>query len=216
LSNIEEIVNETKKPGVFNIVDAVKNRAYPTDAVEIFIDEDVAFHVAELNEAIERIAGDLDKAGLAKKEVDAILKRRDEIMADREKLIKEMGDTKYLFHLKGISEGTRQDLYDKALEKYPMEYEKNRNPFTNEQEKIEVDNVERDRYFTALLWEAYIVKIVAPDGSEQEGINLEEAEELRKSMPLASITAITEAIEKMRAATALFMMSVNEDFLAKS
>jgi hypothetical protein len=35
-------------------------------------------------------------------------------------------------------------------------------------------------------------------------------------MPLASITAITEAIEKMRAATALFMMSVNEDFLAKS
>jgi len=216
LSNIEEIVNESKKPGVFNIVDAVKNRAYPTDEVEIFIDEDVAFHVAELNEAIERIAGDLDKAGLAKKEVDAILKRRDEIMADREKLIKEMGDTKYLFHLKGISEGTRQDLYDKALEKYPMEYEKNRNPFTNEQEKIEVDNVERDRYFTALLWEAYIVKIVAPDGSEQEGINLEEAEELRKSMPLASITAITEAIEKMRAATALFMMSVNEDFLAKS
>jgi hypothetical protein len=176
----------------------------------------VAFHVAELNEAIEKIAGDLDKAGLAKKEVDAILKRRDKIMADREKLVKEMGDTKYLFHLKGISEGTRQDLYDKALEKYPMEYEKNRNPFTNEQEKIEVDNVERDRYFTALLWEAYIVKIVAPDGSEQEGINLEEAEELRKSMPLASITAITEAIEKMRAATALFMMSVNEDFLAKS
>ena len=104
MSNIEEIVNESKKPGVFNIVDAVKNRAYPTDEVEIFIDEDVAFHVAELNEAIEKIAGDLDKAGLAKKEVDAILKRRDKIMADREKLIKEMGDTKYLFHLKGISE----------------------------------------------------------------------------------------------------------------
>lgn len=216
MSDIEEMVTEAKKPGVFNIVDAVKNRAYPTDEVEIFIDEDVAFHVAELNEAIEKIANDLDKAGLAKKEVDAILKRRDKIMADREKLIKGMGDTKYVFHLKGISEGMRQDLYEKALEKYPMQYEKNRNPFTNESEKVEVDNVERDRYFTALLWEAYVVKVVAPDGSEQQGINLEEAEELRKTLPLASITSITEAIEKMRAATALFMLSVNEDFLAKS
>lgn len=216
MSNIEEMVEEAKKPGTFNILDAVKNRAYPTDEVEIFIDEDVAFHVSELNEAIERITKDLDKAGLDKKEVDAILKRRDEIIEKRQKLIDEMGGTKYVFHLKGISEGTRQDLYDKALEKYPMQYEKNRNPFTGEQEKVEVDNVERDRYFTSLLWQSYIVKIVAPDGSIQEGINFDEANELRKIMPLAAITTITEAIEKMRAATALFMLTVNEDFLAKS
>ena len=83
-------------------------------------------------------------------------------------------------------------------------------------EKEEIDNVDRDRYFSDSLWEAYIVKIVAPDGEEQEGINMEEARELRRSLPAASVAKISEGIEKLRIASAAFMMSINEDFLAKS
>jgi hypothetical protein len=216
LSDIEEMVEDAKKPGVFNIVDAVKNRAYPTTKIEVFIDEDVAFQISELNEAIDMMSKEMEKAGVNKKEVDELLRKRDDILNDRAKLIEEMGGTRYTFHIKGISEGTRQELFDKAVVKYPMEHEKNRNPFTGEMDKAELENVERDRYFTSLLWQAYITKITSPDGSEQEGITFDDAEYLRKVMPLAAISSITEAIEKMRAATALFMLSVNEDFLAKS
>jgi hypothetical protein len=81
---------------------------------------------------------------------------------------------------------------------------------------VEIQNPDRDRYFTGLLWQAHIKKIVDPQGNEQEGITVEDAFELRRSLPLASIGKITEAIEKMRAATAVFMMTVDEDFLAKS
>lgn len=216
MSDIEEIVEKARKPGTFNIVDVVKGRSYPTDTVDVFIDENVAFQASELDAAIVKISETMDKKNLDKKTLDGFLKKREEILDRKEKLVEEMGGTRYVFHLTGVSEGKRQDLYDKAVEKYAVEYEKNRNAFTGEAEKVELENVERDRYFTSLLWEASVVKIVAPDGDEQTSINYEEALELRRSLPLASASAITEAIEKMRAATAIFMVSVNEDFLAKS
>lgn len=216
MSDIEEMVEEAKKPGKFNIVDAVKGRSYPKSKVEVFIDEEVAFHVSEINELINNIGEEMDKKNVDKKHLDELMAKRDNILSEREKLIEEMGGTKYIFHLTGISEGARLDIYDKALAKYPMQYEKNRNPFTTEVEKEEIESNERDRYFTSLLWESHISKIIAPDGSEQDGISYDDALELRRILPVASITSITEAIEKMRLSTALFMMSVNEDFLAKS
>jgi hypothetical protein len=216
MSDIEEIVENAKKPGVFNIVDVVKGRTYPVDQVDVFIDEDVAFRASELDAAIVKISEQMDKKTLDKKTVDGLLKKREEILERKDKLVEEMGGTRYVFHLTGISEGVRQDIYDKAVKKYPVEYEKNRNAFTGQSDKVELENVERDRYFTSMLWQSSISKIVSPDGQEQDGVTLDDALELRRSLPLASTSAITEAIERMRAATAIFMMSVNEDFLAKS
>ena len=216
MSDIQEMVEEAKRPGKFNIVDAVRGRAYPKNTVDVFIDEEVAYNVAELNELIDKIGQEMDKKNVDKKHMDKLLAERDKIMSDREKIIEEMGGTKYVFHLTGISEGDRQDIYDKALKQHPMKYDKSRSPLTGMVEKEEIEDPERDRYFTTLLWQSHITKIVAPDGSEQEGITYEDALELRRILPLAAITTITEAIEKMRASTSLFMISVNEDFLAKS
>jgi len=213
---IIDSVENAKKPGVFKIVDVVKNRGYPKDEIDVFIDENVAFRIAEINEAINSISEQMDKAGANKKVLDKFLKQREEILDARQKLLDEMGEAKYVFHLTGISEGSRQDLFDKAVEKFPIKTVTKMNQVTGEMEDKEVENVERDRYFTSLLWEAGISKIVSPEGDEQDGITFEDAAELRRILPLASLTTITEALEKMRAATALFMMSVNEDFLAKS
>ena len=217
MSDIQEMVEEAKRPGKFNIVDAVKERAYPVDEVEIFIDEDVAFKAAELDERINKISESLDnKKALSKNDVDKVLKQREEILSAKEKLVEEMGGSRYVFQIMGISEGTRQDLFDKAVAKYPIKEDKNRNPFTGQMEKNEIEDPERDRFFTDLLWQAHIKKIIAPDGSEQDGISVEDATELRRNLPLASATKISESVQKVRAASALFMMSVNEDFLAKS
>jgi len=217
LSDIEEMVGEARKPGKFKIIDAVKDRAFPESHLDIYLDEALAFLIAELDEAMDETGKSMDrKKALSKKEVDEFEKRRDEILDRKNKLIEEMGGGKYVFHIKGISEGQRQDIFDQTIEKFPMKYEKNRNPYTGAMEKEEISEAERDRYFSDLLWEAYIVKIVSPDGEEQEGISLEEATELRRSLPAASVAKISEGIEKLRIASAAFMMSINEDFLAKS
>ena len=154
MSDIEEAVNEAKSRGKFKIIDAVKDRAFPEMFLDIYLDEALAFLISELDEALADIGNSADKKkALSKKEVDEFEKRRDEILDRKNELIEKMGGAKYVFHIKGISEGKRQDIYDQAIEKFPMKYEKNRNPYTGGLEKEEVDNVERDRYFTNLLWD---------------------------------------------------------------
>ena len=217
MSDIEEMVEEARKPGVFKITDAVKDRAFPKAEIDIYLDEALAYVISELDDMLQKTANSMDrKKTLTKKEVDELTSKRDEIIDKKDKLIEEMGGAKYVFHLQGISEGKRQDIYDKTLEKFPMKYEKNRNPYTGKIEKEEIDDVDRDRYFSDLLWEGHIVKIVSPDGQEQNGITVEEATELRRSLPAASVAKISETIERLRIASAAFMMSLNEDFLAKS
>lgn len=217
MSDIEEMVSEARKPGKFKIIDAVKDRAFPESFLDIYLDEALAFLIAELDEAMDQTNKSMDgKKALSKKEVDEFEKRRDEILDRKNELVEKMGGAKYVFHIKGISEGARQDIYDKAIEKFPMKYEKNRNPYTGALEKEEISDVDRDRYFTDMLWQAHIVKISSPDGEEQDGISIEEATELRRSLPAASVAKISEGIEKLRIASAAFMMSINEDFLAKS
>lgn len=217
MSDIEEIVEEARRPGVFRIIDAVKDRAFPKTSVDIYLDESLAYIISELDEMLQKTANSMDKTKvLNKKEVDELTQRRDEIVDRKDKLIEEMGGAKYIFHFEGISEGKRQDIYDTTVQKFPMKYEKNRNPYTGKMDKEEIDDIERDRYFSDLLWQAHIAKIVSPDGDEQGALTLDEATELRRTLPAASVARISETIEKLRVASAAFMMSLNEDFLAKS
>lgn len=199
---IEEIVEEAKKPGKFNIVDVLKERAYPTDSVNIYVDEDTAYKAAELSEELKRTS-ELDEkyAGISE---------------SLDTLMDTLSESKYVVTITGISEGKRDELYELAVKKYPIEFKENKNVLTGESTREEIESQERDELFTNLLWSAYITKIVAPNGAEQDGITPEDAEEMRKSLPIAANSIINAAIQNMRAATAVFMYKVDEDFLAKS
>ena len=216
MSEVEDMVNEAKKPGVFNIVDAVKGRGYPKSQVNVFISEDVAHYAAEVDEKINQLQNEMDSKSATPNSLKILSEQHDNLVEQKEKLVQEMSEDKYVFHITGIPEGDRDAIEKKAYEKYPPKYENDRNPFSGELSKKEVNDPDRQKYFTVLLWAAHIEKVVDPSGSEQNGITPQEAQELRNYLPLASIGKITEAIEKIRAASALFMMSVNEDFLARS
>jgi hypothetical protein len=215
MSDIEQIVEQAKAPGKFNIVDVLKGRGYPTDEIDVFIDESVAFVASDMEDKIGKLREKMESE-TEKSKLDEILKKYEDLMAEKDALIREMGGTRYVFHVQGISEGQRDDIWKKSVERFPIKHETDRNPLTGKVDRIEVQNPERDKYFTGLLWQAHIKKIVDPEGNEQEGITVEDAFELRRSLPLASIGKITEAVERMRAATTVFMMTVDEDFLAKS
>ena len=207
---IEEAVKlaqEAKAPGVFNILNVLKERAYPKEEISIYLDEQAAYDASVLGEKIDELSKSSDIAHQ---------KKIDELIAQRDVLIKRIEESKYIFFITGLSEGMRSDIQEQSLEKFPLEYEENKNPFTGEMTKKEIENKERDRYFTLLLWHSSIQKIVAPDDSVQENVTMEDVTQLRDLLPLAGIGAITQSIEKLRTATAIFMMTVDEDFLAKS
>ena len=92
MANVEELVENARKPGTFNIMNAIKDRAYPKDEIVVFLDEDLAFRASELDDAINKISEEIGKKkDLNKKALDLILARRDEILDRKEKLLEEMG-----------------------------------------------------------------------------------------------------------------------------
>ena len=213
---IIEAVEKAKKPGTFKIMDVLQERAFPTEEVEVFLDESSAYLASQIEEKLKDLQKQIDKSASSTDALKELNERYEETLAEKEKLVEQIGGSRYVFHLTGISEGQREDLYGKALEKFPMQYETDRSPFTGESEKKEIKSEERDAYFTNLLWQHYVTKIVDPEGDVQEGINYDEAVELRRLLPISATSQINNAIEKLRTTTAVFLMSVNEDFLAKS
>lgn len=213
--SVTELVEEAKSPAKFNIVDAIKDRGYPSDEVVIFLDEDTAYRAASIQEKIKL----LDFGANKKDTAEQIAEREDErnkLIEERDSISQKLSESKYIFKLRGISEGQRDEIFQNVGKEIPAQFNVERNPLTGEKEKTEIENPERDKLFTNMLWAAYIEKIVGPDGAEQEGISLEDASQLRYSLPVAGVQKINECIEKLRIAAAAFMYEVDEDFLAKS
>lgn len=215
-SNIEELVAESKKPGTFSIVNTLKDRAYPKDDVAIYIDERAAYLASEANEKIREIDNNIDKIINDEGAVKELDKLREEVIQKRDELLKNFENSKYIFTIRGISEGRREDIISQVNEKHPVKYFEDKNMITGEVIRTERENPERDAYITNLLWKDHIEKIVSPGGEQESNLSLADVKELRRALPIAASTKINESIEKIRTATALFMFSVDEDFLAKS
>lgn len=207
IADAAKLAEEAKKPGTFSIINVLKERSYPIEEVNVYLDEQAAYEASKLQDKIDEITKSTDMQ--AHEEAEVIAAERDAAIAKLEK-------SKYVFTISGMSEGKRDELQELSVEKFPIEYEESKNPFTGETTKAEVDNKQRDRYFTNLLWVESIKKIVNPEGDVQDGVSISEVESLRELLPIAGISSITQSIEKLRISTAIFMSNVDEDFLAKS
>ncbi len=206
---IREAVDEAKAPNKFNIVDVLNNRAYPEDVVSVVLDEALAYEAAMIKDRIEELSAELSNN--KDSELEDLISKRDE-------LSKKLSESSYKIHIKGISEGQREESYNEARKKYPVEYENSNNIsdlLSSNSPKAEKESPQRDTLFTDYLWQKHIVKIVNPDGDEQEKLAFNTVRAMRDSFPLSATMKINEAIEKLRTSTAIFMMETGEDFLAK-
>ena len=206
---IRESVDEAKAPGTFNIMAVLKDRGYPKDKITVFIDEEMAYEAAKLKEELDSIDSK-NKTESAKKNRADLADKIDEI---REQLAK----SAYVIHLEGISEGKREEIYREAKKKYPIEYENDNSvqSILSGGKRTEKESPERDALFTDYLWQAHIKKIVDPEGNEQVEIPFATIRAMRDSLPVSAIIKVNESIEKLRTATAVFIMETGEDFLAK-
>lgn len=202
----QQLVEEAKAPGTFSIIDAITDRAYPKIDVPVYLNEQIAYEASLLNDKLK----DLQKKSLS----DSVSAEIEKVEGELAKLTDQLEESRYVFTIQGISEGQRQDALDECHEEYPIEYIDGTGLSIGK--RIEKENPERDAMFTAKLWAMQVLKIVAPDGAVQDGISYQEVVQLKRALPLAAIGKINEALDKLRISTAMFMLSVDEDFLAKS
>jgi len=199
----EELVTEAIKPGKFSIVNAIKGRSHPTDTVTIYLDEQTAYLASAVKEKIAVITDEDSKDRVAlQKELDI--------------LVGKLKESAVVLTIVGIDEGDRESMLARSVEKFPIEKKRDLNPLTGEFVEEDITNDDRDSHFTNALWQSHITKIVAANGDEQNVITNNDVTTMRKELPIAAVSKITEAIEKLRLSTAIFMMETNEDFLAKS
>lgn len=201
-----ELADQAKKPGVFNILNVLRERSYPTDSVSVILDEDIAYKAAITKNVIDN---------LMNSDVENINDDVKKLQADLDALVEQLNNSRYVFNITGISEGRREELMDESLEKFPIEFDLTKNPFTGKEDKAEIPSPERDEYFTDLLWIESIIDIVAPDGSVQAGVDADTVHEFRSLLPVTANAAITQAIDNIRIATGVFILTTDEDFLAK-
>ena len=211
---IAESVEAAKAPGTFNIVQVLQERGYPKSKVEIYMDEAAMYEMSTLAEELEG----LDNLVARKSETEKQKSAREELINKRNDAYARLAASKYIVHLTGISEGKREEFYKQAVKKYPIEYQAQggiSSLLGTDAGKTEKDSPERDALFTDFLWQGHIEKIVNPDGDEQTEFAYSTIRTMRESFPLNAMVKINEAIEKLRAATAIFTMETGEDFLAK-
>jgi ElaB/YqjD/DUF883 family membrane-anchored ribosome-binding protein len=211
---IREAVDEAKAPGVFNIVELLQGRGYPTQTVEIYLNESAIYNLASEREKLEELIKSLGK----RSEKESEKNEREKIESAIHEAQEDILASKVFVFLQGVTEGKRDEIYRQATKKYPVEYEAP-NPMSGllgkQSERIEKESADRDQLFTDLLWQAYIAKVVNADGDEQSEFAYSTIRTMRDSLPLNAMVKINEAIDKLRSSTALFDLETTEDFLAK-
>jgi hypothetical protein len=211
---VKEIVDEAKSPKTFSIINVLADRAYPKSSVSVALDEATAYEAALIKEELDSIDKQVGTKHSSAEQAERVTELTDKLAT----LVEQLQKSSYTFHITGISEGKREELASESRKKYPVEYEKPSDISAllgTGNERIEKPSTERDNLFTDLLWREHIYKIEDPDGNVQEQITYTDIRSLRNNLPLSALAKINSAIEKVRAATAVFMMETGEDFLAK-
>lgn len=211
---IRESVDAAKERGTFNIINVLAGRAYPKSSVTVYLDEQSAYDASVLKEELDELTNKIGKKNPSAEQQEKI----DSLTEEIERLTSEMQKSGYVFHVRGISEGKREDIFKDAKKKYPIEYEKPNEMASlmgQRVERTEKESPERDQLFTDLLWREHLEMIEDPDGNIQDSFTYSEIKTLRSSLPLSALAQVNQAIEKIRTATAVFMMETGEDFLAK-
>lgn len=197
----EAKAREASTPGTFSFIDRVVNRDYPTDTVEIYLNENAGLRILKL-EQDRAVATDGEQANLIEKQIEAW----------REKA----KDSRYIFHLEGISSEVYDSVVDAATENFPLEYNEFRNPLTQALVREVKDNPDREVYFRTHLWAKFIRKVEDSEGNVDDNITAEWIAVFANNAPLMAQVKIQASVDLLRMTTDWMDHIQDEDFLAKS
>lgn len=210
------VATEASKQGNFNFLDRLTGRNYPTEQVGVYIDESAGY-------ALEKVESDLENARARVK----LFQKNEKILAEIQKEISHLeeqqeaireaaANSRFVFHLEGISTGDYDKVVDAARDAHPYEYRESRNPLTFALEREVIGTDERDTFFRTHLWAKFIRRVVDPEGNEDTNISPDWVAQVLNLLPAVGQVKIQNAIESLRMTTNWMDRIQGEDFLAKS
>lgn len=207
---------DASKQGTFSFIDRVTNRNYPTDEQVVYLDENVGYRLREIegerNEVMLRTKLFKDNETV----LTELGKELTKLEEQRDALREAAADSRFVFHLEGISTKLYDECVDAARAEFPLEYREGRHPLTYALERTVIDNEEREIFFRTLIWSKFIRRVVDPAGNVDENITPEWVGVVLQLLPIIAQIKIADKIEKLRMTTDWMDELQGEDFLAKS
>lgn len=183
--------NELLQPGTFDLRQTLAERAYPTETVEFYVDEELGYAVNKLDEtmktlvdqvAIAESAGATEAAEAAASALVAAEEKYNELRKDAEP---------YKAVIRSISRRAKRDIQSKALHAYPL----HRDLYGRDDSENEFA---RNHEIDVLLWTSCLQSITNPAGAIQvyDG-NREVIEGVQDEIPESAYKVINAAIDRL-------------------
>lgn len=181
----------------FSFLDVLQGREYPTESVEIFVNERAAYELAALEKKLALIK-DGEDANEIQEKIDAL----------REKA----ASSRFIVHLEGIPVDQYDAVVDLAAAEYPYEYTESRNPLTFAIERTVIDSPMREQFFRTHLWAKYITSVESPTGATDNNITPDWVGYFIAKAPVIAQLRVARAIEKLRMTSDWMEGLLTEDF----
>lgn len=187
--NIIDLAEEAKKKGKFSLAEAIKGRAYPEKAVDIYIDGGSAFELADVTEKL--------------KQTDPAATEYEELTKQAEALSQKIVDSKLTFHMRGVGQGAVEKITKEANKAYGTD------GGVNEPEWI--------KYYLCALIAENIVKVSDAEGNEDTTkFTTKDIMDLRDAIPVDSWEILIDTMQKLTLASSYFEAATDAGFLPKS
>lgn len=199
--NARAVAEKRSKQGTFSFLDRLAGREYPTEDVEIFLDEATGHKIQKLNEDLVN-SQDAAQSELLEKQIASLSKKAHK--------------SRYIVHLEGIPVEEYDAVVDDAQKQFPLEYKEGRNPLTMAPEREPIPNEDRDVYFRTQLWSKFIRSVEDADGNIDSNITPEWIAVVLGKAPIIAQARIQQGVESLRMVSSWMDEIQGEDFLAKS
>lgn len=187
-----EMVKEAQKPGVFNLADAIKGRAFPQKEVTVYTDSAAAFELVQLEDEMNRI-GSSDQ------------NKYDELEAQAQELAKKVQESALVFTMRGVGQGVVEQVTQVADATYKGG--KNQSEMTDEW----------FRFYVTSLVAKNIVKVVDGAGNvDEREFTYEDILEVRNNLPAESWGLLVATMQQLTLASGFFKGLTDAGFLPKS
>jgi hypothetical protein len=185
-----ELAQEAQSKKVFNLSDAIKGRAYPQKDTVIYLDDESAMKLVELD---EQMSYTTDPAELKKLEAEA------------QKLSKSIKDSALTFKMRGVS----QDAIELVLKQLNEKYKVKGSAGTENPDWMK-------DYITTLVGMNIISVVDASGAADEATYDFEKTEEIRRNIPAAEWGKLVEMMQKLTLAGGYFEQLTDAGFLQKS
>jgi len=156
----------------FDLGAVLSGQDYPEKTVDVYFNESLAYEVAKVNRELNFLDSSNEK-------------KFKEAQDKFDALVEKLAEHKYVFYLKAIPSRFKKDIDTQVEKSFPTKFN---------QIGMPEQNITRDEYFAELMMEAYITKIVAPDGAEVVKPSVETIRNFRLNAPRHALALVESEI----------------------